>query len=254
MTQGDPTKRLNGLLKKLRGAYADATPPRPDPGETGDALAHELIFSLLLWEASTGQAKAALKRLVEAYIDHNELRVCMPDELAEVLGERYPLAYERSKRLKAVLMDVFRRQHGVTLSHLEPAGKREAKAYLEALDGMPPFAASRMVLVCLDGHALPVDERLRDLLADEGVLEEGTSPAAASSWLERHIEHGEVLRAYSLFQAWSDEAGHPPKRDRKAPSAELLEAGEPVKSARTPRPKSESAAKRGSKSKSRSGS
>lgn len=215
MTPGDPSRRFASLLKKMRTRHAAAAPPAPDPADDSDPLVDHVVFSLMLWEASSGQARAAFKRLREAYVDYNELRVCMPDELADVLGERYPLAHERARRLRAALSDVYRREHAVSLTHLTQIGKREARAYLDSLDGLTPFVSARVVLLALNGHAVPCDERLRDLLAEAGVMDADTSAGMAGSWLERHVDHTDALKAHAVLQAWSDEHGHPPRREKK---------------------------------------
>jgi hypothetical protein len=217
VTSPDPTKKLASLLKKLKAQHPALEAPSvlPDPPDDFDALVHQLLFSMLLWEASTGQAKAAIKRVRDSVVDYNELRVCVPDEVAQVMGEKYPLGHERAMRLRSMLNDIYQRQHAISLAHLPEMGKREARHYLESLDGCPSFVASRLCLLGSIGHAVPVDERLCDLLVQEQVLEPGTSLEAAAGWLDRHVRSEEALETYLLLQAWSDEHGHPPKRDKR---------------------------------------
>lgn len=223
MSVQDPSKRLSALLKKLRAAYPDAAAPQPELIDANDAVLDQLVFSLLLWESSSTQAKAAMRRLREAFVDFNELRVCLADEVVRVMGDRVPLALERSHRLHAALMNIFNRQHECGLTHLLDAGKREAKAYLESVDGLPSFAAARVLLLTLGGHAIPCDERLRDLLAEAGVCDALATPDDAAGWLERHVPADEAQSVYALFQAWSDDKGHPPRRERRPslPTAEV---------------------------------
>jgi len=244
VTSGDPTKRLAGLLRRLRGEHgAEATPAPLECEEGVDRLVHELVFSILLWEASSGQARAAFKRLRESVVDYNELRVCVPDEVASTLGEKYPLGGERALRLRTVLNEVFFRQHALSLSHLADSGKREARTFLESLDGVPCFASARLLLVAGLGHALPVDERLRDLLAAEGVVAEDASPEAAAGWLERHVRAEDALETHALFQAWSDQHGTPPKRERRIGAPESRATRPEPPAAANPRVVRASAAK-----------
>jgi hypothetical protein len=259
VTTPDPTKKLVSLIRRLKGLHAAPECPSvaPDPPDEFDALTHQLVFSILLWEASTGQAKAAMRRIREAVVDYNELRVCVPDEVAHVLGDKYPLAHERAMRMRSILNDVYHRQHAISLKHLGEIGRREARAYLDSLEGVPPFVSARVCLVAGIGHAIPADERLCDLLMQEQVLEAGTSPAAGASWLERHIRAEEALDTHLVLQAWSDEHGHPPRRDRRAVQGEPRTAPaaekkplRPVK----PRTSTKPEAARKSKSKPRTGS
>ncbi len=258
----DPTKKLASLLRKLRGQHTDLAAPvvTPEPPDEFDPLVHQLVFSMLLWEASTAQARNALKRIREAVVDYNELRVCVADEVSHVIGDKYPLSLERAMRLRTTLHDIYQRQHAISLAHLQELGKREARHYLDGLAGCPPFVAARVCLVQGLGHAIPADERLCTLLSGEQVLEPGTPVEQATSWLEHHIKAEEGREAALLLQAWSDEHGHPPKRDKRpvtiqtqAPTqAEPKAEAKPLKAAK-PRTKAEPAAKK-AKSKPRSGS
>jgi hypothetical protein len=266
VTTPDPTKKLASLLRKLKVQFQAVEPPPilPDPPDEFDALVHQLVFSMLLWEASTGQAKGALRRIRESVVDYNELRVCVPDEVAHVMGDKYPLAHERAMRLRSALNDIYHRQHSICLKHLPDLGRREARAYLDSLEGMPPYVSGRVCLIGAISHAVPVDDRLCELLVQEQVLEAGCHSDAATTWLERHVRAEEALESHLLLQAWSDEHGHAPKRDKRPVQApdnrQTLSAPEkkPTRVALAkgrPAPKPEPAAvTRKSKAKPRSGS
>ena len=262
MTAPDPTKKLASLLKKLKGQHEGLSAPTitPDPPDEFDVLVHQLLFSMLLWEASTGQAKAAIKRVRDSVVDYNELRVCVPDEVAMVLGEKYPLGHERAMRLRSTLNDIYHRQHSITLAHLPEMGKREARHYLESLEGCPGFVASRLCLLGNIGHAVPVDERLCELLIGEGVLEAGTTLDTAAGWLDRHVRAEDALETYLLLQAWSDEHGHPPKREKRPvqppPALAAASPGEtrPARPPNKPRSAAKMEGAKKSKAKPRTGS
>ncbi|CAG0948720.1 hypothetical protein PHYC_00052 [Phycisphaerales bacterium] len=250
-------RKFSSLLRRLKSKHEAPAAPTvtPEPPDAMDPAVHQLVFSVLLWEASTSQARNAQKRLRESLVDYNELRVCMADELAAILGEKYPLGHERCLRLRSALNDLFRRQQGLTLLSLKDAPKREARAMLESLEGIPPFAAARVFLLDLGGHGLPCDERLRDLLAGEGVIDPAATPEAAASWLEHHIRAEDAVETHLLLQTWSDEEGHPPKREKR-PAAEARQpaAAKPAPKARAKSPKGEAVgARHANKSKSRSG-
>jgi endonuclease III len=163
--------------------------------------------SLLEWESTTARAAAALARLEAAVVDFNDLRHCMPDELARLMGEGTPLVGERCLRLRTVLSRVFSREHAMTLVHLSRRGPGEARAYLESLEGMPHAAAARVALLGLGIPAMPVDMRLVRLLLERGVVPAGTTPERASALLEERIGADAMLGAYWLLRAWSDRDG-----------------------------------------------
>ncbi|MCE7975435.1 MAG: hypothetical protein DYG92_14115 [Leptolyngbya sp. PLA1] len=208
------SKKFASLLKRLR--KANPAPQEAPAAEGEDPIVTQLVYSMLLWEASSGQARAAFRRVRESLVDFNELRVCVPEEIASIIGERYPLSAERALRMRSVLHAVFVARHQLSLAHLASAPKREARASLEALEGIPHFVAARVVLVSLGGHAVPVDERLRDLLAAEKVIAPDLPPAAAGHALERLVRAEDSLDTHTTLAAWSDEEGHPPRRERPA--------------------------------------
>ncbi len=215
MTTPDAAKKFATLLKRLKGV----TPlPEPLPESTPawiEAGVEELIFSMLLWDARTSQARDAIARLRAGVVDYNELRVCFPEEIRQLLGDRYPKAAERAARIRAALNDLYKREHRVTLQVVLSAGKRDARQYLETLDGVPSFAAARVFLSSCGGHAMPVDERIRDYLADEGVIAATEDPDAVSSWLERQVKAGEAAAAYGALQVASDELTKKPAKTVK---------------------------------------
>lgn len=217
MSTGAPSlKRLGSLLKRIKGKYAPQEPAAADahtPILGADRVLNELLTSMLLWNTTTSQARHALKRLHENLVDLNELRVCVAEEIADILGDKYPFAMERSLRLRSLLGDIYHREHSVHLTHLEGMGKREAHSYLESLDGVPHFAAARTFAFALFGHAVPVDDRLRALLITEHVASDAATCASLSGWLERSIGADDIRDCLPAFQAWADELGQTPKRE-----------------------------------------
>ncbi|MEZ6243683.1 MAG: hypothetical protein R3B57_11655 [Phycisphaerales bacterium] len=206
MTTPDQAKKLDALLKRLEkksgpDAESAKTPPAP---EGVDPIVHALVHSFMVWEAGPKAAAKALNAFASEFVDYNELRICMSDELAGILPKKYPAAEERCERLRVVLNEIFARQHALTLAPLAEQPKREARAYLDALGGITPFVAARVSLLALGAHGFPVDARLAQRLAKEGVCDADETPESVSVRLERHIRAGQAEGAYLLIEAWSD--------------------------------------------------
>ena len=192
-----PTKQLSTLLKKLKAPPED--PPQRDP-------IAQLVFAYLQWQATTPQAEEAMGRLMEPVVDFNELRVLHHYDMVALLGEDYPLVHQRIARLKETLHEVYHRERATELKTLAGKGKREARAYLDTLHGTPPYVAASVTLICFGGHALPVDEKLVSLLADEGILDEaGVDPHVAENLLLRQLKAGDAIGAHYQLQAWADD-------------------------------------------------
>ncbi|MEO0632017.1 MAG: hypothetical protein AAFY46_15030, partial [Planctomycetota bacterium] len=172
----DPAANLRGLLEaQLKDSPAAPEASRFTPTLVADhpfadPILEELLYAFLAWEAGDKKAAAAPAKLAATCVDANELRICLSSEIVAALGSTYPKAAERAERIRATLTDIFDREHEVSLASLATAGKREARQYLDSLEGIPPYVAARTALVALDCHAFPVDDRLRKLLAGESCL------------------------------------------------------------------------------------
>lgn len=218
MSTPDPARKFRSLLKRLKVDHpeADASPPAAPALEGCDTGVALLIHSFFLWEAAHPQAVAAMKRVAAEIVDSNELRVCVPEELARLLGPRYPRVQERTERLLASLQDLYIREHDISMTRLAGMPKRDAKTYLDSLQGMVPFVSARVQLLWLGCHAFPVDVRLAHYLHAEGVASEAETPEAVEAWLERQVRAGEALGAYLLIERGCEAAGVKPPRKRPA--------------------------------------
>ncbi len=237
MTQTEAAKRIHALLATLRvqhQAPEETAPvsgpaaPAPElaapqagaPRAPQDAILTEFLRSFLMWESTTQTAHAALARVTAAVVDFNELRVCLSDEIAELLGPGHaghstPTVEDRAARIKLALNDIFKREHAVRLGHLRGLSKREAAAYLDGLAGTPPFVSSRTALIALNEPSLPVDERLIQALRSAGIFDSETNIEAATALLTKAIKPASIPEAHRLLQAFSDTAPTAPGRSRQ---------------------------------------
>ncbi len=192
MTAVLAAKPFDALLKNLRDTFVL---PEQLPLELKD----QFVWSFLLWDASVSDAERAMKKLQGAFIDLNELRVSLTEEIVGVIGPRYPKAEERAHRLKTSLHSLFLREHALQFDHLKDMPKRGARQYLEALEAIPPFVSGRMVLLGLGGHATPLDDRIMQTLIGEGVFEPDTTLEAAAAALERHVKATDAVETHLLL-------------------------------------------------------
>lgn len=195
----ESAKRFSRLLRKIRK-------PQAAGEDNGDAV-EVMVKSFLMWDAPTARSEAAFKRLMDRVVDYNDLRVTMASEMVEWIGPRYPMALERCQRLRAALRHTYKREHAVSLDRLKGMGRRELKRYLRSLDGISPYVADRVTLLCFEAHCIPVDERLREALIREGVTDESIEVADLSSWLARQVKAADAVTTHHALQAWVDKAG-----------------------------------------------
>ncbi len=192
----------DGFDQKLAALIAAIPLPAEEEAATVPALEGiepvlaELIFSFMLWETTPKQAAIGTTKLIGSFIDLNELRISLPDELAAILGNRYARAGERALRLRMALNQVFLLEHEMSLARLRELSKRDARQYLIDLPGVPPFVASRVSLLALGAHAFPLDDRLLQVLVSRAAASAEQSADECSQWLERQFRAGEATEAY----------------------------------------------------------
>ena len=198
----NPTK-LSALLKKFKGA--DVEGQLPENADIADPLTH-FVHSWLLWEASTEQAKDAMEKILEAFVDFNELRVALPHEIANVVGKKYPKHEERFSGLKKSLQAIYLKHHSVTLHQLKDLSKKDARAFVDDLDGIHPFVSNRILHMSLGVHAIPCDEQLVHVLVEHDVLEEAVEVEKLGSWLTSSTKAADAEWTVFALQTVSDNA------------------------------------------------
>lgn len=162
----------------------------------------EVIYSHLLWNAATKQAKAAYKKMIAAAVDLNDLRMNHIYETVDLIGVNYPQSEERAKRLKSVLNAIYKREHGVHVASLEGVGKRDVRDYFDTLNGMTPFVSSRVISICFDVAAIPVDDRTLQVMIANDLFHESSTITEASSWLGRQVKADDVCTVHACLHAW----------------------------------------------------
>lgn len=205
----DPVKKLHAFIKRL--------PPLPEPraadrpnSHTTDPIVLELVRSFFIWEVGTKACARSLAQLDAATADYNEVRVCLPHEVGRIVTHQDAKFEERVLRLRSVLNDIYRREHVLLLAHLTQQPKRDARAYLESLDGMPPFVSARVCVTALGAHAVPVDSRVVAALVAERALPaelESAPHSDCASWLEHHIRADEAASVHIRFECHLDAVG-----------------------------------------------
>lgn len=165
------------MLKKL------GKPHLPEPTDP----IQQLIIGILAENSSEQKAAALFKRLCEQMVDLNELRVTPPLELAETIGTTVSQARHKADRIIRVLNEIRVRQDALDLSFLKQRGRREAREYLDSLEGVGLFASASVITHSLNGHAIPVDYLTLYVLRKEKAVDDTADTATVQSFLERHV-------------------------------------------------------------------
>ena len=215
-------KKLTSLLSRLGKEFSPEDPPARDP-------VTQTIVSFLTWNATRSKAEDAFAALMETLIDNNDVRVTYIDELVRLIGEDYPDAWQRMARLRESLHEVYLREHDIKMKSIEGKPKKDQRAYLDTLPGMTPYVAAEVTLLSFGGHAVPVDDKLLELLVAEGVFDQETTPAEAEGILLKQVKAADAFQTHLQLQAWSDTTNPP----RKSPSKKKA-PGRSAKTAKKP--------------------
>lgn len=192
----DHTKNFNALIEKL---------DKPQPSTEARDPLETLVVSFLMWDSTTEKAKAAFELVLKSVVDFNDLRISVPVEIAGYMGPDYPQAEDRAQKLKLVLRDIYLREHEVTLKKLADMGKREIKKYLRSLDGMVPYVADRVMLLCYSIHCIPADNSLRSALSEINACDDSLDLPELAAWITRQVKASQDVTTHLALQAWVDE-------------------------------------------------
>ena len=176
--------------------------PSVDVATIEQGVIGEVIYAHLLSNAAAKQASIAYKKLIDASVDLNDLRMNHIYETVDLIGKNYPQADERAKRMKAVLNSIYRREHGMHVESLEGAGKRDVRDYFETLEGITPFVSNRVISICFGVAAIPVDDKTLAVMIANELLHEAASITDAASWLGRQVKADEVCDVHVCLHAW----------------------------------------------------
>jgi endonuclease III len=233
------------VLKKMITRLVKAAPSRKP--EASDPLAR-LIRAFLEYDCDEARASVADRKITDAMVDFNELRVTPAIELAALLGVRYPFAESRCSALHRTLNSIFDREHQMRLDRLKEMKKSEIRPYFQSLAGITPYVEAAVCVDAFGVPAAPVDTKLLLWLISKDVLPEGTDIKSAQHVIEKHLKsteaeeffHGarreiedwspkswpQVAKAYSPILAPPPIDGSPAAEEAKAAAARKVE---PVK-------------------------
>jgi endonuclease III len=231
-------KRVKKFFSKLRSEHG-----KPEIPEADEPV-NRLMIGLLASEASEVRATRAVAVLRETMVDINEIRVSTATEIAEACGGVVAGDVVGTGHIRRALNSIFQKQHAVTLEHLKKAGRREAKHFLESVDGMDSCAVAHVLLWSLGGHAIPVDRRMYELLKREKLVEPTASVDEVQAFLERNVSAADAkLFCLLMHKAGSRKASRgsagSARKDGKTAKKATRKAGKKPPAKRKPATKSQ---------------
>jgi len=181
-----------------------------------DEPADALVYAIISENITQHQAHSAIHRIKEHFVDLNDLRVSREDEIAEVLGGDMPAAGQTASAITKILAAVFGKYNMVSLKPLRKIGKRPAKQFLEKMDGVTHFAVNYCMLTSLQGHAIPLTERMIEYLKNNGMVHPDSSVQETEGFLARQISAEDAYEFYTMLRHRSETAKGEAKGKKKA--------------------------------------
>jgi endonuclease III len=191
-------EELKSLVKKL---HRDGPVPPRQPQDPLKAL----VRGAMSYDMPDARADAAMRTIEAEFVDLNEFRVATELEVHDLLGVKYPNIENRVTMITQALNNIFEREHTLSLDRLRTVSKRDARQFLRELPMITPYVEAYVMLMSFDGHAVPVDELMLDMLRNHGVLDEAAPVDEAIRFLEHHLKAEECYDFYYLLRHASRE-------------------------------------------------
>jgi endonuclease III len=197
-------KHGTAYAKRVKRMFAQLKKQAPEPRATAPTEPLEqLVLAVLGQDTSPASARRALDLVLQQMVDLNEVRVSSPREIADIIGPVIPDSLACATRLCSILNAVFNLQNTMSLASLHTLGKRDAKRWLEQLDGIEPFHVASVLLWSLGGHAIPISARLMTLLRKEELIDPTASVTEVQSFFERHIAPSDAKTFCQIMEGFT---------------------------------------------------
>ena len=200
------SKRIQKLYRFLRRTCQK--PEKPEYDEPVDAV----IYAVLSENLTKPQAQTAIKKFADYFVDSNDLRVALAEEVVEVLAEDTRATRNIAATLTRILGAIFEKYNAVTLQALRKIGKRPAKQLLEKFDGTTPFIVGYCMLTSLQGHAIPLTRDMIDLLKTAELVHPDANRQEIEGFLARQISTKNAFEFYSLLPDKSESSAKGKKK------------------------------------------
>ena len=192
------SKKIQKLYKDLKKKHGKVVPFRyEDPVKS-------LIFAIVSQDVNESSAEEVMQRFDDYFVDMNDLRVALVEEIVEALGDDYRNPHYTAGLLVKLLRSVFEKYNRLTLEPLSKLGKRAAKQAMEDFDGINSYIVDYCMLTAFDGHAVPMTGAMLSYLKDNELVYPDADRADIEGFLTRLIPASNAYEFYSLLRKESD--------------------------------------------------
>lgn len=187
------------------------TSPQPTIPDADDPV-RRLAIAILGVSCGDAVAGDAVDQLLSVMVDWNEVRISNTYEVKRAMGDAVPDGLSRAQLLIHALQCIYHHENRMSLDRLESVGRREAREYLEGLDGVDEYAVASVLLWSLGGHAIPVDNRLLQSLRDADLVHPAATRSEVQAFLERHVSATDAREFCLIMSTYAADQGTTAKR------------------------------------------
>jgi endonuclease III len=209
-------KNSREYARKVRKLYSALKRHYPKvESVTYDEPVEAVVYAILSENMTEPAARSASKRFADYFVDLNDLRVARPEEIIEVLGADASVARNIAATLARALLAIFDQYNANSLEALKKIGKRPAKQILEKLDGVSHFVVNYCMLTSLQGHAIPLTQKMVEYLRSNELVDPQANEQDIEGFLARQISAKDAYEFYALLRAESESPKLKKKTTRK---------------------------------------
>lgn len=216
---GDVTRnKATNLIQSLDRRYGKVERPQVvPPPSSADASAiaavsaknAQIVAGVVLGlHGAPAEGAEAAKKLMQHFVDWNEVRVSRPATLIAVLG-RQPRAQARIALTQRFLEAFFLRQRSLNLDYLFTLKSHEMRRFLSDLE---VFDREELAAVFLSGFSVPVfppSDTLRDVCEQAGLIKPKTTTLQMAKKFETALDEPTMYTLYSHLYSLAND----PERD-----------------------------------------
>ncbi len=204
----DYSKRVQALYRTLSRKHAKVEPV------TNEHVTDAIIYAIVSSALNEKPASSAVKRLADHFVDWNDLRVSRVEEIVDVLHKDTRATRSIASMLVEVLNGIFNQHHEVNLDALQKAGKRPARQAIENIEGISRFVVDYCMLTSLQGHAVPLTEKMLDYLRNNELVDPAANEQQVGGFLAKQIPAKNGYDFYALLRHESETSKSTKKTDK----------------------------------------
>jgi endonuclease III len=233
------SEQVDKLHRKLKRKYKK--PPEVSYEDPVEAL----VYAIISEERTISESKKIMKKIQKEFVDFNDLRVALREEIVEILDGDIQQARNTALFLSKSLGSVFKENNMTSLIDLVDMGKRDARGMLDDIDSVSDFVVEYVFLTGLDGHAIPITDAMVRYLRHKELVHPDADRKDIEGFLSRVISADDAYEFYYFLRTESEKNPAPEQKQEKSTKADKTKkSGKKTKKSRSKKSKKKKISKK----------